>query len=596
MVAASTQGLATAGSAIPIETAWVHGEGLDADRQEFLDGFFIPAAVLQRDGTGAPYVVGANRHFRELANWDERLKPDSAGRIPFLSGSYIGEALRHFLDSGEQYHQFESNDGRHVGGRYFTATLARLTPTAAEAQRCLLSLVDKTAQVEMATTLRSEMLRDSLTGLPNRLALNERVTHILTRQGFRENSYAVVAIDMTRFSRVNESMGALAGDELLVAFARRTLSALRPGDFMARTAGDEFAVLMRLENGVEDALGLGARLKKVLSDPFRLSELEIRVDCSIGCALLTRRIEIPEEVLRNAQFALKHAKQSAHIEVYEPTHVQIARRRFSIETELRRAIDNEQLRLAFQPLVHLPTGTVSGFEALARWEHPQQGEISPAEFIAVAEESGLIMPLGRWAIDAATSTLSGWDEKAGRELPLRVAVNLSPLQLARDDVPALVGRALAASGLAGRRLTLELTESAIVRDPQHAQQVLEALKLLEVRIALDDFGTGYTSMSYLQRLPIDILKIDRSFITGMLRDPGSIAIVRAILSLAEALAMDVTAEGVETSQVAHLLTGLGCTHGQGYYYAEAMEPDAALEYWIRSTAEGQPDLAGPSPG
>jgi diguanylate cyclase (GGDEF)-like protein len=424
------------------------------------------------------------------------------------------------------------------------------------------------------------MLRDSLTGLPNRLAFNERIETIIRDPGFKEGSYAVLVVDMTRFSRVNECMGALAGDELLITFARRLFSALRTSDVLARTGGDEFGILMRLDKGLEDAVQVADRIKSVLSTPFRLSELEIRVDCAIGCALLTEKVELAEEALRNAQFALKRSKGLGGFQFYEPNEAKAARRRFSIETELRRAIEGDQLKLAFQPLIDLPTGQVSGFEALARWDHEDRGPISPAEFIPVAEESGLIVALGRWALNAASQTLADWDAKVGKPLPLYVGVNLSAIQIARDDVASAVSSALRGSGLNGSRLTLELTESAIVQDPQRATTVLEALKGFDAKVAMDDFGTGYTSLAYLQRLPIDVLKIDRSFVTGMLGDRDSIAIIRAVLSLADALGMATTAEGIESEELAKALTELGCSQGQGFFFAKPLDPDAALDYWL----------------
>ncbi len=553
-------------------------------QQEYLDALPIAAAVLGEDKEGILQIERANDHFRGLARCDERLKGCAVDRIDVIQRGPIGLALRDFLAGSEPVLQFEGGDGQVIGGRHFVVRLARLGPSSDFASRCLISLIDKTAQVETERSLRAEMLRDSLTGLPNRLAFNERVEEILQHPGFKEGGHAVVVVDMTRFSRVNECVGAMAGDELLISFARRLFSALRAGDVLARTGGDEFGILMRLDNGLKDALELGERVRAVLATPFRLSELEIRVDCSVGCALLTGKVELAEEILRNAQFALKRSKLSGLTQVYEANQAQAARRRFSIETELRRAIEGGQLTLAYQPLIDLPTGQVSGFEALARWEHEDRGPISPTEFIPVAEESGLILALGRWALDSAARTLADWDRQAGRLLPLYVGVNLSAIQIARDDVAAAVSGALNSSGIAGNRLTLELTESAIIQDPQRATKVLEALKGLDAKVAMDDFGTGYTSLSYLQRLPIDTLKIDRSFVAGMLGDGDSVAIVRAILSLAEALGLATTAEGIETQELASALAELGCTHGQGYYFARPLEPQAALDYWLARNA------------
>jgi EAL domain-containing protein (putative c-di-GMP-specific phosphodiesterase class I) len=315
-----------------------------------------------------------------------------------------------------------------------------------------------------------------------------------------------------------------------------------------------------------------------MTTPFKLSDLEIRVECAIGVALMHARQD-PEELFRNAQFAVKQAKAAGKPQVYEAKQATEARRRFSIETELRRALDKEQLKLFYQPLINLKSGEVSGFEALARWNHEDRGEISPTEFIPVAEESGLILQLGRWAMDRAVQTLADWDSQIGETLPLYVGVNLSAIQVARDDIAQMVESALRASGLTGDRLTLELTESSIVQDPARATRVFDALKALDATVAMDDFGTGYSSLAYLQRLPIDVLKIDKSFVSGMMVDPDAVAIVRAVLSLAEALGMSTTAEGIETVELATTLATLGCASGQGFYFAKPLEADAALEFW-----------------
>jgi diguanylate cyclase (GGDEF)-like protein len=421
------------------------------------------------------------------------------------------------------------------------------------------------------------MLRDSLTGLPNRLAFTEFVENA-GAEGARNLEHAVLVVDMLRFSRINESMGSLAGDELLITFARRLISALRAGDQLARTGGNEFGVLVSLRRGVADALAAAQRIQDVMTAPFKLSELEIRVECAIGVAIMQNGQD-PEELFRNAQFAVKQAKTAGKPQIYEPKEASAARRRFSIETELRRALDKDQLQLFYQPLIDLKSGEVAGFEALARWQHEDRGEICPAEFIPVAEESGLILTLGRWAMDKAAATLAGWDRQVGEPLPVYVGVNLSAIQVARDDIAGVVQSALKSSGLTGDRLTLELTESSIVQDPLRAQRVFEALKALDATVAMDDFGTGYSSLAYLQRLPIDVLKIDRSFVTGMMVDPDSVAIVRAVLSLADALGMSTTAEGIETVELATTLATLGCASGQGYYFARPLEAEAALEYW-----------------
>ena len=558
-------------------------ELIENARQDYLDALPIAGAVICVSTTGDPYIDMANSQFSHLTSWNG-YEGKWVGQIDFLRDAGIARVMEVFLHGGEKVLDFEARDGHGIGSRHFSVRLARLKPNAYSAHRCLVTLLDRTAQVETEKSLRAEMLRDSLTGLPNRLAFNEQVESALGSHEAGEVRHAVVVLDVTRFSRVNECMGAIAGDELLITFARRIFSALRAGDVLARTGGDEFGILMRLDKGLDDALQLAERIRAVLTTPFRLSELEIRVDCSVGISMLTDQVELAEEALRNAQFALKRSKQSGLVQVYEPNQARAARRRFSIETELRRAIEADRLTLAYQPLISLATGEVSAFEALARWDHEDRGAISPEEFIPVAEESGLILSLGRWALEAATRTLAGWDAKVGRRLPLSIAVNLSPIQVARDDIPGAVADALSACGLEGERLTLELTESTIIQDPQRATTVLEALKGLRARVAMDDFGTGYTSLAYLQRLPIDMLKIDRSFVTGMLKDRDSIAIVRAVLSLAAALGITTTAEGVECAEVERALAELGCSRGQGFYFSGPLEAPAALDYWLSRNA------------
>jgi diguanylate cyclase (GGDEF)-like protein len=548
-----------------------------ADGGLLLDALPIPAAIVDFD-------AGELRIREHNSRFDEAVAISTAGSLEGLRTQYLtGDGLvarflaEWFGEGDKAASDLDMRDGSGVSARYYQLKLAPL-PTVGACRRALLSVVDRTAEAQAERTLRAEMLRDSLTGLPNRLAFTE-VIEAADREPTRDCvGHAVLVVDMLRFSRINESMGSLAGDELLITFARRLISALRAGDSLARTGGNEFGIVVALRRGPDDALKAATRIHDAMNLPFRLSELEIKVDCAIGLAFVQPGQDA-EELFRNAQFAVKQAKASGRPEVYEPKEASLARRRFSIETELRRALESDQLSMCYQPLIDLKTGEVSGFEALARWNHPDRGEISPTEFIPVAEESGLILHLGRWAMNKALSTLAAWDEEAGHKLPFNVGVNLSAIQVARDDITSMVGGALRASGLSGERLTLELTESAIVQDPRRATRVFDALKEFDARVAMDDFGTGYSSLAYLQRLPIDVLKIDRSFVSGMMIDPDSVAIVRAVLSLAEALGMSTTAEGVESRELATTLSALGCVSGQGFYFARPLVEAEALPFW-----------------
>jgi diguanylate cyclase (GGDEF)-like protein len=588
MVAAKTRGRTESAAGalpphdgVPPELAPQFHNVLETVRQRYLDALPIAAAIVTISED--TFIECANDQFRFLAEWDERLGERRIAQVPLLRSGPIGAKLNAFLKKDDPAFQFDTADGRSIGGRHFTVRFARLSLLPGQPVRCMISMIDKTSQVETERSLRSEMLRDTLTGLPNRFAFNEKVEQVLADPAFIDNGYAVLAVDMARFSRVNECMGAIAGDELLITFARRLVSALRPTDMLARISGDEFGVLLRLDRGLADAMRAAERIKAVLTLPFRLSELEIRVDCAIGCAILNKSVNSADEVLRNAQFALKGAKKTGNTQIYEPTQAQAVRRRFSIETELRVAIETGDLTLAYQPLIHLESGRVAGFEALARWEH-EGNPIPPSEFIPVAEESGLIVQLGRWALNTATQALADWDRKVGARLPINISVNLSPVQISRDDVAAAVSGALSASGIDGARLTLELTEGAIIQDPERVAAALKALQRFDVKIAMDDFGTGYTSLASLQLLPIDILKIDQRFVSAMLADGDSTAIVRAVLSIARALGMETTAEGIDSADLAEMITEAGCTYGQGFYYSRALPADAALAYWLERSA------------
>ncbi|HEV2044872.1 MAG TPA: EAL domain-containing protein, partial [Sphingomicrobium sp.] len=554
-----------------------------AGNHDLLDALPIAAAVVGLTRHGVLKLIDRNSKF------DEAMA--TTGDAAMMNGDFrdctqlqIARLMERFLVDYAAPNELEFSHGEGIAAIHYRIKLAPLALDDKGRRRCLVSLVDRTVEVQAEKALRAEMLRDSLTGLPNRLAFCEMIEHAESGPGdivgtdglVRPMGHAVLIVDMLRFSRINESMGGLFGDELLITFARRLISALRSGDRLARTGGNEFGIIVALRKGMDDAMKAADRIQEVMTAPFKLSDLEIKVECAIGLAMMQPGQE-PEELFRNAQFAVKQAKAAGCPQVYHAEEASQARRRFSIETELRRALEKDELTLFYQPLINLKSGKVAGFEALARWTHEDRGEISPTEFIPVAEESGLILTLGRWAMDKAAHTLAGWDRETGEKLPVYVAVNLSAIQVARDNIADVVAAALKSSGLTGDRLTLELTESSIVQDPGRAQRVFEALKALDATVAMDDFGTGYSSLAYLQRLPIDVLKIDRSFVSGMMVDPDSVAIVRAVLSLAEALGMSTTAEGIETVELATTLAALGCKSGQGYYYAKPLEADAALD-------------------
>jgi diguanylate cyclase (GGDEF)-like protein len=530
-----------------------------------LDLLPVPAAMIQLRGNRFEFEA-INRPFRFCG------LGALAAESPVVR--LLGPRLRQFLESQRTHEEIAWQFGDEVDCRYFRVTFARRAGTQQQ-HRCLITLLDQTSELRTEQSLRREMATDSLTGLPNRSGFSDNLEETVRTE--ERDRYAVLVVNLDRFSRVNACMGGLAGDELLISVARRIKGALRGRDVLARTGGDEFGILLTLDDGPDDAFQVAKRIQAALSTPFRLSDFEIRVDCSIGVALGGEDIGEAEDLIRNAQFAVKRSKASGRTEVYQTRTFDIARAQFSIETELRRAIEDGKLNLAFQPICDLATGRIVSFEALTRWTNEQGARLSPDAFIPVAEESGLIVPLGRWAMDETARTIAEWDAAKGGDCGIKLAVNISAIQLQRDAVPAMVAEALERYGVSGHRVTLELTESAIVQDPDRIARIMHALKDQGATLAMDDFGTGYSNLAYLQKLPIDLLKIDRSFVSGMLADRDKVAIVRAILSLSHALGMQTTAEGIETNELAQTLAALGCTYGQGFLYARPLDKDEAFQ-------------------
>lgn len=573
-----------AGTDMPLaRVSQLYGPGLPELSTAYLEALPIPTALIVCTDTPVSVrTIASNHRFRSLSADPAERRQVDRGAHRFMSDPELLTRIQSFMnDAAAEEVEFDWRDHDPVAERVFTVRLSQLTGAARASGICALFLIERTAEIRTEVNLRREMLSDALTGLPNRAGFEELLEALIESGRDSDARCAVMVVDLVRFSRVNECIGSMAGDELLITVARRLMSALRAGDRLARTGGDEFGILLSRVDGPGDVLHVAKRVQSVLNAPCKLSDLEIRVDCAIGCAIKPVNDADCDRLSREARFALKRAKDSGRLEIHQSNAFTAARHRFTLETELRRALEQDRLSLAFQPIIDLSTGRCSGFEALARWTDENRGEVSPTEFIPVAEESGLIVPLGRWALRKASETLAGWDNRAGRILPVRMSVNLSAIQIARDDVAAAVSEALRSANVDGDRLTLELTESVIVADPDRAARVLNALKNLDTTLAMDDFGTGYSNLASLQALPIDMLKIDRSFVSGMLGSKDKIAIVRAVLSLADALNMATTAEGIESNELAQTLAALGCQFGQGYHYATSMTPDAAYDFLSR---------------
>ena len=421
--------------------------------------------------------------------------------------------------------------------------------------------------------LAHDALHDPLTALPNRALFRDRCLQALAGIGRATSGVGVLFIDLDGFKQVNDSLGHAAGDRLLVQAADRLRQSLRGGDTVSRFGGDEFTVLASTLDHRHDAVELAQRITQALGVPFRVAERDVALTSSIGIAFTFDRSADPDVLVHEADVAMYRAKErgGACYEVFgQSLRARTARRR-EVERELRTALDEGHLRVAYQPQVELPTGRMTGLEALVRWQHPERGSIAAGEFIRVAEDTGMIHGLGRWVLVQACRDFARWVESGAVEDDVMLAVNLSPRQLQRADIVDAAAEALADTGLDPKRLCLEITEGAVVANAARAGSVLRRLKALGVCIAIDDFGVGYASLGYLERFPIDILKIDRSLVNGLWGDARKYRVVATVMALAETLGLTVIAEGIERPEDAEELMALGCRIGQGFLYAKPSE-------------------------
>jgi diguanylate cyclase (GGDEF)-like protein/PAS domain S-box-containing protein len=423
--------------------------------------------------------------------------------------------------------------------------------------------------------LRHQALHDPLTGLPNRVLFLDRLQHALERQRRRRGLTAILMLDLDRFKLVNDGLGHKIGDELLAEAAPRLKQIVRSSDTVARFGGDEFAILLEEISGEHDATDMAQRIASVFTRPFVLDGSEHFVTASIGI-VLAEGGELPDDLMRDADAAMNRAKERgrARYELFDVGLRGRAMSRLRVENDLRRALDRDELTLDYQPLVSLRDHSIASVEALIRWEHPIRGRISPADFIPVAEENGLIEPIGRWVLDHACRQAARWYESRPDAPPISMSVNLSAIQVANHGLAKTVADSLRASGLDPACLSLEITESVLLDDADGRADILRSLKEIGVRLVLDDFGTGYSSLSYLTRLPLDALKVDRSFVDGLGTEPRDTAITEAIVAMSHALSLEVVGEGAETQLQITELTRLGCDLVQGFHFSR---PVPALE-------------------
>ena len=605
-------------SALSKDTASVV-EGLRAGADDYVEAPYDPTRLVAR----VARLLERARSERALRESEERfrllvesvrdyaiLMLDPEGHVASwnsgaerVTGYAAGEALgRHFsmfsdpgapagegaqssavLERAAAEGRYEREGWRvRKGGSYYWAHVA-LTPVRDEAGalRGFAEVThDITERVVAEDRLAYAATHDPLTGLPNRSLFLEHLGRAIARsKRHPEHSYAVLFLDLDRFKIINDSLGHVAADRLLVELSRRLKACLRPEDVIARFGGDEFTILLSDTGDATAASRVARRIRRELKTPLAAGGHEVFASASVGIALGSHGYDSPEDCLRDADAAMYRAKslgKSRH-EVFDRSMHERATALLKLETDLRRAVERGEFRVHYQPIVSLAGGRVAGFEALLRWQHPEEGLLPPSRFMAVAEETGLITEIGNWVLREACRQVREWQEGggAGGRRHLTVSVNLGGREFSQPDLVGQIRPALEGAGLRAGDLRLEITEGVVMGDAAAAAALLGGLKEVGVGLDIDDFGTGYSSLSYLHEFDIDVLKIDRSFIRRMCAGDGNFEIVRTIVSLAHSLELEVTAEGVETEEQLSRLRGLGCEYGQGYYFSRPVEAAAA---------------------
>ena len=482
--------------------------------------------------------------------------------------------------AGARSHFLSEHRLRHADG-YFIWVLCRgivVRDTEGRALRIAGSMTDITPRKDLEERLRREAQFDTLTALPNRGYATDLLRRAIARaKRSKDQQFAVLFLDCDRFKMVNDSLGHHAGDAMLRMMAGRLSACVRPGDVVARIGGDEFVVILEGVRDEEEAVTVAQRIQESLTLPFFLDGRELFMSVSVGIAMNQPNVDRPEDYLRDADLAMYRAKTGgrARHEIFRPDMRSGAVLQLSIESDLRHALERGELRVMYQPVWTLTTGKIAGFEALVRWDHPTHGAMQPADFIPIAEETGLILPLGAWVLRQAAERIAAWRAGPDGDPSLWMSVNVSAKQLTHPGLVEVVKQTIEQAEIPAACLKLEITESMIMVDAVAAVGALEALKALGIHLLMDDFGTGHASLSYLHRLPISTIKIDRYFVGRIDSNSECLEIVRTILSLSRSLKMDVIAEGVENAAQSEVLQSLGCEYVQGFLMSPPLDADGA---------------------
>ena len=471
---------------------------------------------------------------------------------------------------------------RHFSGNYLwmMAKGLAIRTSSGRATRFAGSQTDVSERKSNEEQMIYDALHDTLTSIPNRTLLLDRIRQSLVRRKrYPKTSFAIIFIDLDRFRLVNESLGHIHGDELLQLISARLKETIPIGDTVARLGGDEFSVLLQDIDSVRDVEVIAKDIQNSFSKPFFLGDKEVFASASMGIAHSDNNYKTPEEILRDSELAMYRAKRGGKSQsiVFQPQFRQSSLSPIDLDTDLRRALDRDEMELHYQPIISMRDRTISGFEALLRWSHRSRGVISPNEFIPLAEETGLIYDLGQWVLGKACKQIAAWNKSKEKEDQLEISINLSSRQFSDPNLVEGIVENIEKSGFNAEFLKIEITESALMQNAQRSVSMLNQLKDLNIKVCVDDFGTGYSSLSYLHTFPIDTLKIDRSFVHDMSRNFRNMEIIRTIIMLAHNLKLDVIAEGVETGEQDAQLSALGCQFAQGFYFSRPLNSsDAAL--------------------
>ncbi|MDA0240300.1 MAG: EAL domain-containing protein [Proteobacteria bacterium] len=508
-------------------------------------------------------------------------------RVHLEDREVLRSALTSHLNDEAPYFSCEHRILHHDGSyRWMLSRGIAVRNAQGKAIRIAGSLSDITESKQAEHQLLRDALHDTLTNLPNRALFTDRLTQAIVRSNrHRDYLFAVLFVDFDRFKVINDSLGHSYGDQLLIELGSRLQECTRDVDTVARLGGDEFAILLEDLDSENKAEEVARRINQSLAEPFALAGREIVSNASIGVALSSLGYDNPDDMIRDADIAMYQAKndgRARHVVFEKGMHVR-AVTQLEMETDLRQAIDREEFSLAYQPVVDITSERIIGFEALIRWNHPEHGFIPPGDFIPIAEETKVIVPIGRWVLHNACAQMKRW-QKQFPQLNLSISVNISPAQFTDPELIHDIKEVLQETKLSGDTLKLEITEGAIMENPHEVTNRLVQLKKLGIQFHVDDFGTGYSSLSHLHRFPIDALKVDRSFVISMAESTDNMEIVRTIIALAHNLKLTTVAEGVETKKDLEQLRLLKCDHAQGYYFSRPLDAAAALKYLKQDAA------------